>query len=83
MNFQSNTAVLKEKKRGYSCCKNNDKFDTVKSLAMPRKVKVLRMVERWLINIYSLACKANWGIQRSNAGMARSSGWVNHFLCVS
>ena len=72
MNFQSNTAILKEKKRGYSCCKNNDKFDRVKSLAMPRKVKVLRMVERWLINIYSLAYKANWGIQRSNAGMARS-----------
>ena len=62
MNFQSNTAVLKEKRRGYSCYKNNDKFDTVKSLARPRKIKVLRMVERWLINIHSLICKANWGI---------------------
>lgn len=67
MNFQSNTVVLKEKRRGYSCCKNNDKFDTVKNLARPRKIKVLRMLEGWLINIHSLAYKENWDVQKPNA----------------
>ena len=72
MNFQFNTVVLKEKRRGYSYCKNNDKFDIVKNLAKPRKAKVLRMPEKWPINILSLLRKENWGVQKVNAGIARS-----------
>jgi hypothetical protein len=72
MNFQFNTVVLKEKRRGYSYCENNDKFDIVKNLAKPRKAKVLRMPEKWLINILSLLRKENCGVQKVNAGIARS-----------
>jgi hypothetical protein len=64
--------VLKEKRRGYFYCKNNDKFDIVKNLAKPRKAKVLRMPEKWPINILSLLHKENWDVQKVNAGIARS-----------
>jgi len=66
------TLGLKEKRRGYSYCKNNDKFDIVKNLAKPRKAKVLRMPEKWPINILPLLRKENWGVQKVNAGIARS-----------
>ena len=72
MNFQFSMIVLKEERRGYSCCKNKDNSDLIKNLAKSRKTKVLEnKYEEQYIFSHSKQ-KEKCSIQKLNAEMERS-----------